>query len=523
MVASHERDGERGRHVSLVAEAPPAAGTIKVVVADDAATARLVLRRILETSEVFTVVGEAADGLEAVALCAELQPDLVLVDLAMPEMDGLQAIPMIRQRAPGTRVVAVSGFTAHRMAVPAVAAGASAFVEKTDSPDDLVARLVAVHRGPAPAPATAGIEPPRALERAREAEQRFRLAFEHAPIGMAVVGLDDRFLEVNPALCAMAGVAEVDLLGRPMGALSHPDDRHPAAAARRGLIDGGEVSDTIETRLVRPDGRVVWALVSASVARDGAGRPSHLVAQVVDISRQKQAEAELTRSNADLSSFAYLAAHELKAPLQSVSGFASLLERLHGPALDPQARELVRWIVDGSGRMNALIEDLLTYCSVDAAEPVMVDVALDELVGEVVSALEADIAAAGAEVAAGRLPVVTGDPLQLRQLVHNLVANALKFVEPGRGPRVHVSAEPALDGWTVTVADNGIGVTEEHEDRIFAMFERLHPRERYSGTGIGLAICKRIVERRGGSIWVEPNQGSGSRFRFFLPDPDGGP
>lgn len=351
-----------------------------------------------------------------------------------------------------------------------------------------------------------------------DAHQLFRLAFEHAPIGMAVVSPDDRFLEVNPSLCRMAGIPEDELLGRRLADLSHPADRGPAAALRRRLLDGDDPSSTVETRLRRPDGRVLWALVCCSVVRDDAGRPSRLVAQVVDITEAKRAERELSRSNDDLSSFAYLAAHELKAPLQAVSGFAALLDRVHGPSLDPQAREFVGWILDGSSRMNALVEDLLAHCSVDASEPVLALVALDDVLGDTLAQLEKDAGGTGAVVEEGVLPVVTADAYEIGQLFRNLVANALKFVAPGSPPRVRLSAERAHDGWTVTVADNGIGVDDVDRERIFSMFERLHPRDRYQGTGIGLAVCKRVVERRGGNIWVEPNGSCGSRFRFTIPD-----
>lgn len=498
----------------------PVVSVITVLVADDTSTVRLVLRRILDASHAFHVVGEASDGLQAVALATSLQPDLVLLDLDMPVMDGLAAIPLIRRSAPAARIVVLSGFTAERMGAEAVEAGATAYLEKRYRPDELVARLVEVC-GTTVASATGGgaLAPVMAMAPlAREAQQRFRLAFEHAPIGMAVVSPDDHFLEVNPSLCRMAGLVEDELLARTLADLSHPEDREAAAAARRGLLDGGRPSSTIETRLRRPDGRVVWALVGCSVVRDDDGRPSQLVAQVVDITDQKRAQRELTRSNADLSAFAYLAAHELKSPLQAVSGFASLLDRVHGPSLDAQGREFVAWILDGSARMNALIEDLLTYCSVDAAEPVLAPVALDDVLGDALAQLGREPDGPAAAVTGDPLPVVTADAFQFAQLFQNLLANAVKFVAPGAVPQVHLSAERALDGWTVTVADNGIGIDDAHRDRIFSMFERLHPRERYNGTGIGLAICRRIVERRGGAIWVEPNRGAGSRFRFTVPD-----
>jgi light-regulated signal transduction histidine kinase (bacteriophytochrome) len=168
--------------------------------------------------------------------------------------------------------------------------------------------------------------------------------------------------------------------------------------------------------------------------------------------------------------------------------------------------------------MDSLIEDLLTYCAVDTAEAVLEPVALTDILANAMNQLERDVTSRRADVTADELPVVTGDPVQLGQLVQNLLGNALKFVPEGRPPRVHVSAERSGDEWTVTMADNGIGVGDAVRERIFTMFHRVHSRDRYKGTGIGLSICKRIVERRGGTIWVEADPSGGSRFRFTLPD-----
>jgi len=284
------------------------------------------------------------------------------------------------------------------------------------------------------------------------------------------------------------------------------------------VLAGDAPASTVEARLVRADGRAVPVLLSCSALPPAGPSPVRLVVQVTDISEQKRVQRQLSRSNTELSSFAYLAAHELKSPLQAVLGFAALLDRVHGPEMDPQAREFVAWILDGGARMDSLIEDLLAYCSVDTAEPVRLPVALGEVMTAALGQLEGEVASRGAVVDAGPLPVVVGDPVQLGQLVQNLLANALKFVPDGTPPHVRVWAERTAEGWLVTVADNGIGVEDASSDRIFAMFERLHPRERFKGTGIGLSICKRIVERRGGAIWVEPNPGGGSCFRFSLPD-----
>lgn len=494
-------------------------GPIRILVADDTATVRLLLRRTLESSKAFQVVGEAADGAQAVDMAESLQPDMVLLDLSMPVLDGLEAIPRIRRCAPGAHVVVLSAFTPDGIGAQAVEVGATALLEKQQRPDELVASLLKAWRSRQPPPPP----PPPAEPPSRE---RFRQAFEHAPLATALVGADDRLSYANAAMCRLTGYGRDELAALTVADLTHPEDREVAAGARRSVLGPGVPASTAEARLVRPDGRAVWASISCSCNCDDDDRAGcELVVQMVDVTEQKRTERDLARSNAELGSFAYLAAHELKSPLQALSGFAALLRRVHGPRLEPQALEFVGWIVDGATRMDSLIEDLLAYCSVDGAEAMAAPVALDEVLADALGQSDGDIARRGAVVNADVLPVVTGDPVQLGQLFQNLLANAVKFVPDGRSPQVHVSAERTADGWTVTVADNGIGVEDAARDRIFDMFERIHPQEHYKGTGIGLSICKRIVERRGGTIWVEPNPAGGSRFRFSLPDavvPGGG-
>lgn len=474
---------------------------IRVLLADDTASVRMLLRGTLESSRDFEVVGEAGDGAQAVEMAAALQPDMVLLDLAMPVLGGMEAIPQIRNCAPGARVVVVSGYAPDRMGSQAVEVGAAAFLEKQQRPRELLASLLHTWKSTQP-------RPPLELP----APERFGQAFEHAPLAMALVGVDDAVQWANPAWCRLTGYGVEELAALTVDELTHPEDREEAAAGRRAVAAGELPTHQAEARLLRPDSRTVWALMTCAPVDGG------LVVQMVDVTDRKRQQLDLTRSNAELSSFAFLAAHELKSPLQAILGFASLLDRAFGPALDPQAREFVGWIVAGAGRMNALVEDLLTYCAVDTDDARSEEVDLAEVVAGCCEELDPEISRRGATVSAGPLPEVTGDPVQLAQVLRNLLANALKFVPEGRAPEVHVSAERGPEVWTVTVADNGIGVEEESRERIFAMFERLHPRERFKGTGIGLSICKRIIERRGGRIWVEANPGGGSRFRFSLPD-----
>jgi len=489
---------------------------IRVLLADDTATVRLLLRRTLESSKAFEVVGEACDGGQAVAMAGDLQPDMVLLDMAMPVMGGLEAIPHIRRCAPGARVVVLSGFAPDRMGDQALEVGAAAYLEKQQRPDQLVASLLQTWRaggnGSGSAEEAAPVPP---------VPEHLALAFDLAPGGLAVVGPGDRFQSVNAALCRMTGRSAAELSRLTVGDVAVTEDQEAAVAARAAALAGTPSTGPVEARLVRPDGRAAWVLLACTPLPADGDRPAGLVVQFTDVTELKRAQHELRRSNAELSSFAFLAAHELKSPLQAISGFSCLLEQVHGPELDPRAREFVGWIADGATRMDALIEDLLAYCVVDTAEGVLAEVALDEVLAGALGQIHGDVPSHSGEVEADPLPVVLGDPVQLGQLLRNLVANALKFVPEGRTPRVHVSAERSPDGWLVTVADNGIGIDDASSDRIFAMFERLHTRERYKGTGIGLSICKRIVERRGGTIWVEPNPTGGSRFRFSLPDEAG--
>jgi light-regulated signal transduction histidine kinase (bacteriophytochrome) len=199
-----------------------------------------------------------------------------------------------------------------------------------------------------------------------------------------------------------------------------------------------------------------------------------------------------------------------------VSGFVSLLQSRYADRLDEDAVEFMRYIVDGVARMQDLIRDLLTYSRVGRAPLEWKPVETDALVRRVLAGMQTSIAEADARIEVGDLPTVQGDPTQLSRLVQNLVANALKFTGDAP-PFVRISAERQEADWCFAVADKGIGVDPQHEERIFQVFQRLHAPNEYPGTGVGLAICRAIVERHGGRIWVESSPGEGSVFKFTLP------
>jgi light-regulated signal transduction histidine kinase (bacteriophytochrome) len=248
-----------------------------------------------------------------------------------------------------------------------------------------------------------------------------------------------------------------------------------------------------------------------------------VTAAIRDITGRKTAEAlllqkldELSRSNEELAQFAYVASHDLQEPLRMVASYTQLLSRRYKGKLDSDADEFIAFAVDGAGRMQRLIQDLLLYSRVGTKGRDLLATSSEDALQQALMNLRNAIEESGAQVTHDPLPAVLADEMQLVQLFQNLVGNAIKYQSPGI-PRVHIAA--ARDGdktWSFSVKDNGLGIDSQYFKKIFGMFQRLHKREEFAGTGIGLAICKKIVERHGGSISVESEPGQGSTFRFAL-------
>lgn len=230
----------------------------------------------------------------------------------------------------------------------------------------------------------------------------------------------------------------------------------------------------------------------------------------------REAMTELKRSNRDLEQFAYVASHDLQEPLRMVASYTQLLAKRYAGRLDKDADAFIGYAVDGAKRMQALIRDLLAFSRVRTKGKPFSDAHMNDVIDEVLADLRFVLREASAQVTRGDLPRVHGDPSQLRTLLRNLIGNAIKF--RGRDePEIRLEAEEAAGRWTFSVRDNGIGIDKRYHERIFVIFQRLHARTDFPGSGIGLSICKRIVERHGGRIWVESEPGEGSTFRFTLP------
>lgn len=272
---------------------------------------------------------------------------------------------------------------------------------------------------------------------------------------------------------------------------------------------------------VRKDGSEFPIEIGLNPVRTDEG--SFVLAAVLDLTERKRAQADLVQSNEalevsnlELQQFAYIASHDLQTPLRSIAGFSEILrEELQG-TLDRETDGYLKRIVSNVQRMQTLVEDLLSFSRVESRSQPFEAVSLDETLQQAKLMLEASIADGGAQISSDPLPTVMGDRTQLCKVLQNLIGNALKYRSDAT-PRVHVSAGVQNGAWVVSVRDNGIGIGSKHHEKIFEIFHRLHTQETYPGTGIGLAVCRRIVHRHNGGIWVESEPGQGSTFHFSLP------
>jgi PAS domain S-box-containing protein len=361
-------------------------------------------------------------------------------------------------------------------------------------------------------------------------EGRYRGLLEAAPDAMVVVNQAGEITLLNVQAEQWFGYRRDELLGQPVKNII------PEGFAERLIADGmrsaadalaQQIGTGIELTGRRRDGSEFPIEIMLSPLESAEG--ILVTAAVRDITTRKAAEAQLLekmadldRSNQELEQFAYLASHDLQEPLRMVASYTQLLARRYKGKLDSDADEFIAFAVDGANRMQRLIQDLLAYSRVGTKGREFIETSSEEALRQALSNLRGATEQSDAEVTHDPLPIVLADGVQLIQLFQNLVGNAIKY--HGRGvPRIHISA--AMNGggrWTISVQDNGIGIEPQYFEKIFGMFQRLHRRDEYPGTGIGLAICKKIAERHGGAISVESQLGQGSTFRFSVAASNGG-
>ncbi|MFP4283450.1 MAG: sensor histidine kinase [Opitutales bacterium] len=305
-------------------------------------------------------------------------------------------------------------------------------------------------------------------------------------------------------------------------ALIHPDDLQLV----RDAMDSARLQRKplhYEARYRHERGHYRWFEVRGLFEYSAQGQATHLVGILEDITErraQRQIAAErdrLVESNDALKEFVYAASHDLQEPLRTITAFVELLSEDYGRALDEEGREYLGFIRQASIRLQRLINDLLAYSRMDIQQEVVGEVDLDALLREALQNLFASIDASGARIAVGPLPLVQGEHSRLLLLFQNILANAIKFRRPGTIPEIRVEARDLRGEWHFIITDNGIGIPEDQQEKVFRIFHRLHAESEYEGTGMGLALCAKIVTRHGGRIWIDSAPGGGTEFHFTLP------
>lgn len=500
----------------------------KVLIVDDAEINRIAFRAVLQD---LAQIATAASGEEALRLLQSEDYAVVLLDVMMPGIDGFETLRLMREsgRAEQPPVLFITASSPDDQRVRrGYALGAADYLYKPVLPDALrskVSVFVELYRQKRALEEQEKLTRQSGVEKLRESEMRLRIAIETAGLGAWDLDLATGNLECTPQCKANFGLP-VSLGTWSYSGLQeriHPNDRPGMRASVEKALK--ERTDyRCEYRVIWPDDSIHHIVACGRALYDPLWTPVRMVGVTMDVTEQRKSEAALrertealVRSNTELNQFAYVVSHDLKEPLRMVTSYVQLLARKYQEKLDDSANEFIGYAVEGATRMYALLDDLLEYSRVgtQSATPLK-PVDVNQVVGRALADIQPAILSGGAEVAVDLLPVVPGDATQLYQVFQNLLTNSLKFQRAER-PKVHVGVKEESDAWRFFVRDNGIGIDPQFHDRIFTLFQRLHTRGEFTGTGVGLSICKKIVERHAGKIWVESEKDHGSTFYFTLP------
>lgn len=359
----------------------------------------------------------------------------------------------------------------------------------------------------------------RAEEAYRESETRLRFYIDNAPQAVIEWDSDLRVTRWAGEAESMFGYTADETIGRPIMELNivHPDDVSIVEGVISSLTGRNDSSKIIVmNRNITKDGRVIYCTWYNTVLKNKNGRMASVFSMIADNTARVKAEMELKRSNADLQQFAYVASHDLQEPIRMVTAYLSLLDSRYREQLDSRARMYIDYAIDGGLRAKDLIQDLLDYSRIDTRGKQFEPTAMEDVLRKAVNVLLLQINEENAVITHDPLPTILADQAQMVQVMQNLLSNAVKFhgKEP---PEVHVSSRDVGREWQFSVRDNGIGIDPRYSDRLFVLFQRLHTGQEYKGTGIGLAISKKIIERHGGRIWFESRPGQGTTFYFTVP------
>jgi PAS domain S-box-containing protein len=472
---------------------------------NDRGLAALVLRRELEGFE----IEEVTDPMVLAARLPRGDYAAVVTEYRLAWGDGLQVLESVKSVCPDCPVVLFASAGSESVAAEGLRKGLAGYVAKGSA-------------GYLHLPATVriAIERARELQTSREASASYVRLTEELALGTFAASSEGRLLRANATMARIFGTSDPDSL-RGQNLADILSDESVQAQVLASMARGRAVRD-LEAGLRRPGGDLAWVRLSLwPVVDAGAGEIAYEGA-MEDVSGRREAERELAeraaalgRSNVELQQFAYVISHDLQEPLQLVTRYARLLSEREGTVSDEEARRYLASLVQCTDRMQAMIDDVLTYARVDTQANPFAPVDFVEAVKKALANLKAAVEESGAQVSWERLPVMSADGSQMVQLFQNLIGNAIKFRR--ETPLIRIFAVEDGNRCTFAVADNGIGMSSDQLERIFGMFQRLHTTAEYPGTGIGLAICKRIVERHGGRIWAVSQPGQGSTFCFTIP------
>lgn len=358
----------------------------------------------------------------------------------------------------------------------------------------------------------------------RQREELFRSVFNQAPYGVLILDLDNKILEANKILCELLGFSNAEITLLTLNEIVHTNDIESISNLYRQITPEQEYASN-EVRIKKRGGGHISGNLVATQIRDERGVPLFSLGMLENITEKREAEAQLEvysrsleESNKDLEQFAYIISHDMKEPLRMITSYTQLLKRRYSENFDETAHEFMAYVVGGAKRMNDLIDDLLSYSRVGRSTETKELLELEETMIIVLNNLRMQIQDAKAEIIFDDLlPVIYGNRGQMIALFQNLISNAIKYRREGVAPFIELKVEKGEKEWTFSLKDNGIGMNENNLETIFLIFQRLHSHASYSGTGIGLAIAKRIVQSHNGKIWATAKENEGSTFYFTLP------
>ena len=333
-----------------------------------------------------------------------------------------------------------------------------------------------------------------------------------------------QIVQVNAAFCRITGYSEEELRRRSFLEIHHPDDRERTIAAFDAMVRGEISGYQQEKRYLRPDGSVVWVDVVTNLIRDRAGRPFRSFTVIQDVTERKRAEealkqqsARLEAANKELESFSYSVSHDLRAPLRAITGYSQMILKRQGEQFDEETRRRFRMITDNAEKMGRLIDDLLAFSRLGSQAVAKLNLNMEELTGEAWEELVTIHPDREMTLKIEKMPLAWGDRALIRQVYSNLLGNAVKFTRAEGRPLIAVGSCIQDGEAAYYVRDNGIGFDMKWYDKLFGVFQRLHGDEEYKGTGIGLALIQRIINRHGGRVWAEGEVDKGATFYFTLP------